>query len=216
MAEEQKRKRQIAYKVTIENLKKYPYHQQEGWLPNYVYFQNKKISRVNIIGVVILKPISDQQNMIVVDDGTDQIEVRTFENDFNFNQFEIGGIVNIIGRIREFSNNRYIVPEIIKKTNDFKMLELRKKELKVEELKFKKFKIEETPAKVEEEIIEDKVLPVYEKIINEIKKLDKGDGASIQEVLINTNLIKREEVITELFQKGGIFEISPGKVKILE
>ena len=220
---EKTRKREIAYKISIESLKKYPYCQQEGWLPNYVEFQDNKISRVNIFGTVILKPISEnvQHNIIVIDDGTDQIEIRTFEQDFNFDEFNVGDLINIIGRVRDFNNNRYVIPEIIKKIKDLKIIELIRKELRIEELKYLKNKVAKVNTKIvssnkEEKIEEPKSLPIYEKIINEIRNLDKGNGADIQEVLINTNLINREELITELLQKGDIFEINPGKVKILE
>ena len=223
--EQRKVKREIAHKVTLENLKKFQFHQQSGWLPNYVEVYNKKISRVNIIATIILKPISEnsQQNTIVIDDGTDQIEVRTFEQDFDFNKHNVGDIINLIGRIRVFNNNRYIVPEIIKQISNLKFLELRKKELEFEKRQYnqnidlRKVKKEENHQEIKEVKIEkNKEDLVYNRIIKEIRRIDKGEGANIQEVLINTNLINKEELITELLEKGDIFEISPGKFKILE
>tara|TARA_Y100000034_G_scaffold14075_1_gene14720 strand:+ start:28802 stop:29470 length:669 start_codon:yes stop_codon:yes gene_type:complete len=216
-------KRQIAYKISIEDINKYPYHKQEGWLPNYIDFQNKKVSRINIISTIILKPMEGdvKQDVIVVDDGSDQIEVRTFEDDFDFKTYEIGEIVKIIGRIREFNDKKYIIPEIIKKMKDVKVLELRKKELIIEKLKNKEKKnenkiIEKKPEPKEEKIIKSESLSTYDKIISEIRKIDKGNGVNIQDILINLNILNGEELITELLQKGDVFEISPGKVKVLE
>ena len=220
-------KRQIAHKVTIEDLKRYPYVKQEGWLPNFLDFPNKKVSRVNILGTIILKPINEnnEQKMLVIDDGTDQIEVRTFENDFDFTKFVVGDLINIIGKVREFNNNKYVIPEILNKISNLKMIELRKKEIKLENMKLKKNKPKDVflgkkinkPKQVEEKKNEEVKTPlIYDKIINEIRKLDRGNGANIQEILVNTNLINKEILITELLEKGDVFEISPGKIKILE
>ena len=213
---EEIRKREIAHKVTIEILNKFPYKEQSGWLPNYIEYKNKKISRVNLIATIILKSEqeNEQQKVMFIDDGTDQIEARTFENDFNFERYNIGDVINVIGRIRLFNNKKYIVPEIIKKIKNMKLLELRNKELELERIRLSKIK--EVKKVYEENIKIEGNLPIYNKIIDEIKKQDKGDGVSIQQILIDTNLINRDELITELLEKGDIFEISPGRVKILE
>lgn len=220
MADE-KTRREIAYKIRICDLKKSLYCKQEGWLPNYVQFKDKKVSRVNIIGTVILSSNSPQQNVLVIDDGTDQIETRTFENDADMSKFNVGDIINLIGRVREFSNEKYIAAEIIKKVDNARLLELRKKEILLDNLAHDAAYDQEPDkpdksAESQDSDTESKIFGAYEKLIHEIRSLDDGSGASIQDALVNSNLINGEELIMELLQRGDIFEISPGKVKILE
>ena len=50
------RKRQIAYKIRIKDILEGKYVKEEGWNPNYIVTANEKeVSRVNIIGIVIDK-----------------------------------------------------------------------------------------------------------------------------------------------------------------
>ena len=43
--------------------------------------------------------------------------------------------------------------------------------------------------------------------------MDRGDGVEIDDIVKH---IKSEEVVTKLIEEGEIFQIKPGKVKILE
>jgi len=64
---------------------------------------------------------------------------------------------------------------------------------------------------------EDKPLsgPV-EKVIEHIQKLDSGDGADTEEVVSNSGIDNAEDIIENLLKEGEIFEITSGKVKVLE
>ncbi|MCK5854229.1 MAG: hypothetical protein KAG56_03340, partial [Sulfurovaceae bacterium] len=71
-------------------------------------------------------------------------------------------------------------------------------------------KIKEEKISVEEEIIKNNIDP--EEVIKQIKILDKGDGADYEDVL---NKVKDEKMIQMLLEDGEIFEIKPGKLKLL-
>ena len=135
--EVQTTKRQIAYKVKISDLITGHYVKEEGWEPNYVVTKKGNISRANIIGVIVLTSSEGSAPSITIDDGSGQIIVRNFENPKIFENLNLGDPVLIIGRPRDF-NGIYIIPEIIKKIENKKWLDVRKKELDFD------FKNEET------------------------------------------------------------------------
>lgn len=106
-------KRETAIKCRVSDLVNSRYVKREGWEANYFETVFGKISRVNILGVVVLS----QENILVIDDGSGSIQLRNFENNQTFDQ-TIGTLVMIIGRPRSFNEQVFIVPEIIKKIDN--------------------------------------------------------------------------------------------------
>ena len=49
-----------------------------------------------------------------------------------------------------------------------------------------------------------------------IKKLDSGDGVDIEEVIKSSSYNNAEELIQKLMQAGDVFEVKPGRIKVLE
>ena len=93
-----------------------------------------KVSRVNIIAAMIYKSEDFNYSSAVIDDGTGRIQLRSFENNAYFSKIDVGDIVLIIGKIREFNNEKYIVPEILKRINNAKWVDVRRLELKNSDL----------------------------------------------------------------------------------
>lgn len=120
-------KRQTAVKIKISDLKESRYVKATGeWEPNYILTPyNTKVSRVNLLGTVI----NEEENNFTIDDGSGNITIRSFEEPPY--KPAMGEVLTIIGRPREFSEETYIVPEIIKPitNNKEKWIELRKLEL---------------------------------------------------------------------------------------
>jgi len=206
MEKTESQKRQIAYKLKINQILGGTYHQQEGWNPNYLLTQNnQKVSRVNLIAVVVSQT-QDQTTNLVLDDGSGQITARIFDLPKNPLP-KIGDTIIIIAKIREYNNQKYLMPEIIKTIKDQKWIEVRKLELKNIE----------APKKPEEKEEEKEIsLAPYENILDLIKKLDQGQGADVDQIIKQSTLSDCEKLIEELLKEGDIFEISPGKVKILK
>ena len=75
----EQRKREIAYKVRINDILKGEYVRRDGWDPNFIMINNKQVSRVNIMGVVVSIPDTGQNNL-TIDDGSGRIEVRSFDS----------------------------------------------------------------------------------------------------------------------------------------
>ena len=210
-------KRQIAYKVRIQEIINGQYIKEEGWQPNYIITDDgKKVSRINLIAVVVAKPTEQEtiSQSIILDDGTGRISARVFEKNNIFDNIEIGDVVLLIGRPREYGKEMYLLPEILKKIQDKSWIKIR--ELELGNKKIKKDTEEnkkQMTENVDEEIIENTEESPADKVISIIKENDKGDGVDFEEVLKQVN---EEDMIKELLKKGELFEIRPGRLKVLE
>jgi len=215
---EKSQKRQIAYKVKINDILKGEYVKEEGeWVPNYIRVGDKKVSRVNLMAVVVSKQNLENTNYqsLIIDDGSGKISIRTFEEGSNFDDIDVGSFVVVVGRPREYLNEKYIVSEILKKIGDQLWVEVRKMELgsmkKIEDVSSEVDKPEERKLK-EERVGDD----INTKIFNLIKEVDQGEGADTQDVISKSNIDRAEETINRLLKDGEVFEIKPGKLKVLE
>ena len=203
-------KRQIAYKARISDILNGSFIKDES-SAGHLSFEDVSISRVNIIATAVFKPEQGSNvSSVVIDDGTGKILLRSFENAAVFSNVDVGDFVLVIGKVREFNGERYVVPEILKKINNAEWVNVRKLELK------------STIYSVKSEKAENKDLPgetgngFNDEIYALIKKLDSGDGALVDDVVKESNNGKAENIIIRLLENGDIFEISPGKLKVLE
>lgn len=226
--------RQTAVKTRISSLINGQYVVQQGWEPNYILYNDEKISRINIIGVIVSKNQNELSNnkSVMIDDGSGRISVRTFDESSVLDSVSVGEMIILIGRPREYGNEIYIVPEIIKPLQDKRWAEVRRLELELknktacptthlintESVKTIKQEIKEDIVENEEKISEgdlEEVKDETEDIISSIRNLDKGDGADYTEVVSSSGK-KAEEMISNLLKNGDIFELRPGKLKVLE
>lgn len=49
-----------------------------------------------------------------------------------------------------------------------------------------------------------------------IKNLDTGEGADFDAVIKNSGNVDAEHIITRLLESGDVFEVKPGRLKVLE
>lgn len=219
---EKSQKRQIAYKVKINDILKGEYVKEEGeWVPNYIRVGDKKVSRVNLMAVVVSKQDLENTNYqnLLVDDGSGKISIRSFEEGISFDNIDVGDFVLIIGRPREYFNEKYIVSEILKKVDEPLWVEVRKLELEhKKEAKEGISKAESELVGQEDEVKEEEigVSDINKKIFDLIKEIDMGEGADTQEVITKSDIDEAEDIINRLLEQGEVFEIKPGKLKVLE
>jgi len=199
-------KRETAMICMVNDLLKGSFVKTEGWNPSYFATELGDVSRVNIVGVVINK---DASGGILLDDGSGKILLRSFEGN-SFTYVDTGDLVLVIGRPRIYNEQKYVLPEIIKKI-DTKWGEYRQLQLKVLRKKTR-------PVKREARILVEEEQPVnyFQKIMIFIKDLDSGAGADMEEVIKRSAAPNAEELIRKLIEEGEVFEIKPGKLKILE
>jgi len=192
--------RQVAYKVLISDIVNSPISDGQ------ISLNENKVARVNVIAYSVYKPEGDNMSM-VIDDGTGKINLRAFESTVMFSKIEVGDIVLVVGRIREFNNERYIMPEIVKRIDNPEWINLRKIELG----KNKIISVEDVP----EAEIKASTSP-REEVYAIIRNLDTGDGVSFEDVISKSKNPDAEKMINALLQNGDVFEIRPGRLKVLE
>lgn len=213
-AEQRFQKRQTAYKLRINDILNSRYVKTEGFEPNYLDFNGKEISRINVVGIVVQKSELNNYKTLSIEDGTGKISARVFENNALLGGICISDFVLIIGRPREFSSEKYILIETIKKINHL-WAKVRKLELGNQKAD-DNFSDENPDSKnsisAEEDVID---LAPNNRIFKLIKELDKGNGVSIED--ISSRGIKDvDKIINRLLKEGDLFEIRPGKLKVLE
>lgn len=200
-------KRQVAYKVRISDILNGKFTKDE-FSAGYIKLSDCNVSRVNVIATVVYKPEnSPSYNNAVIDDGTGKILLRSFENMGAFPKMDVGDVVLVIGKIREFNDEMYIVPEIFKKLDNFMWMNVRGLELR-KGVDFDNYPKSEIKVSAEE--------VNNEEICSIIRKLDNGDGAFVEDVIKNLKYDAAEKMLNILLEKGNIFEIKPGKLKVLE
>lgn len=222
---EELKKRQVAYKLRINDILSGEYKKEEGWSPNFIHMPDgRQVSRINLIATVVAKDDETDNNSqsFILDDGTGRLEVRDFEDNPNIKNLNIGDIILLIGRPREYGNERYIIPEIIKKVEEKRWILLRKMEL--DKISRNENVIQKTKEKISE-IDDDKKDESgktkdgdeekensYEEVLEYMRKKDRGDGVGQKDI---TGFADKN-IIEDMLKDGEIFEIKPGRYKVLE
>ena len=194
----------------------------------------RHLSRVNVIGAVV--SLDEQQ--VVIDDGSAKIVLRTFDDSASFGDVDIGSVVLVIGKVREYNDEKYIIPEIIRQIDDPAWVKVRQKELEIIEKQPKVMLKQQEETVVEEDIVKSDIdyhkkpgldsspeeiqdtgqqedTPA-DKIYRIIRDIDTGKGAAIEEIIQASGDLDAEKIINNFLIEGDVFEISPGRVKILE
>lgn len=213
------KKRETAYKIRLGDLiKGNPIFDQtpaEAGIqilnPRLLYLElgDKKIVRVNIIASIIDKFESQSESkfaIITIDDGSGQIKVRFFADNLDkFKDLNQGDILTIIGLIRYYNQEIYIIPEIIRK-QDPKYLLIRKLEIE-----------KSMPKPLTKE--QKKELKSYrDEIIDLVKNAEKDNGIDKEDIIMNFKNAKPDIItqeIIKLLEDGTIYEPRPGKVRYL-
>ncbi|MBD3252234.1 hypothetical protein GF386_00705 [Candidatus Pacearchaeota archaeon] len=206
------RKRETAYKLRIGDLIKANQIFEESESLNkrlrFVELGDKKITRVNIIANVIDKYEGEGESKfatITLDDGGGQIRARVFSEDIKkFKDVIQGDTLLVIGLLRSYNQELYILPEIVKK-QDPKYLLVRKLEIE------NSYNKPLTPQQKKE------LYSIREEIVNLIKKSEKNEGIDKENIILNTKsppeIIHKE--IQKLLEEGIIYEPKPGRVRYL-
>ncbi len=201
-------KRNIAYKFRIgEVLLGKPIFDNERF--SLLELGDKKIIRVNIIGNVTDKYESSGERKYIfftIDDGSGQIKIKCFGDEVEkFKNIVQGQTILVIGNLRNFNNETYISPEIMRE-EDIRYLLLRK--LEIEKEKNQNVK----------PLAREQIIAVKDKILDIIKNAEKDGGIEIDVIIMNLREISPEMInqeIKKLLEEGIIFEPRPGKIRWL-
>lgn len=209
MTEEGQFKRNIAYKLKIGDiLLGKPVMNGERF--SFLELGEKKIIRVNIIGSIVDKFENEGERKYLffkLDDGSGQISLKVFGEDVpKFKEISQGLTVLVIGTLRNWNNETYIQPEIIKEKNT-KYLLIRKLELE-----------KSAPASKITPVEKSKIVAIKDSIINIIKEAEEEGGIEKEQIIlklkdVSPDIINQE--IKKFLEEGIIFEPRPGKVRYL-
>lgn len=246
-AKQQRAQRQIAMKTSIAAIKQGTFIAKEGWEPHVVQIEGVQIARVNLIGVIVAKQAQSPMlnyGHAVLEDGSDRIMLRSFSDAQIFAGIEIGNVCLVIGRPREYGQEIYVVPEIVRRLDDPAWLSLRALELAEIEQQRRRVANLAQHANVNSHCIPTRdghddaprekthhnlpqmaanseravALRTFGEadVLRMLRSLDDGAGVHIEKLIDACRHEAAEQVVHLLLQKGDIFEIRPGIIKILE
>ncbi|MDD5253562.1 MAG: hypothetical protein PHG05_00455 [Candidatus Nanoarchaeia archaeon] len=212
-------------KIWISNLLNGIYVKQTGeFEPNYVQVKNETIFKIGLIATVINKFQSGDNNYVslTIDDNSGIIRIKGWNEDAKkIIEFEVGDTLNIIAKPREYNQELYLIPAIVKKVDDPNLELMYKAEI------FKKYgkpeitKTKEIPQI--DEVKEEKITNTGSdfsrmEIINLIEKKSTEEGVRIDDIIISSSLPEQEteKIIEELLKEGEIFQPKPTFIKLIE
>lgn len=215
----------VARKVRIFDLVNGEFLREENRSFVKTVFGN--VSEVRILATVVDTFTSEDRSFstITLDDGTETLRVKTWNQDVEVLQpFEKGDFVECLGWVREYNNEIYLIPELIKKVSPNKWI-LRELEILESLLKIPK---EEKEELVEEEVLEEIEENVDEEDLEEFEILDEDEIAEKvfsvlkkgemdkKEIMAETQLdeIDVELALRELLDMGKIKDLG-GKFKVI-
>jgi len=206
---DQQFKRNIAFKYRIGDLMVgKPIFDGERF--SFIELGGKKIVRVNVIGNVVDRYDAEGERrytFITIDDGSGQIKLKAFGDDVSrLEGIQQGLTVVVIGTLRNFNNETYIAPEIVKE-QDPKYLMIRKLELE-------KNRSDTLPTPTEKK----EVTAIKDKILEKIKNAEGDGGAEVDKIIMELRETSPEIInqeVKKLLEEGIIFEPRPGKLRWL-
>jgi hypothetical protein len=200
------RKRNVAFKLRIGDILKGVPMMDEG---KFIFLElgDKRVVRVNILANCVDKFIQDGDDKkfatLTVDDASGQLKLKAFGEDIEpLKGIVQGDTLQIIGNVREWNGELYVLPEVVKKV-DSRWLLVRK--LEVQNAR--------------------KDLPDAEKgdsslkdgIMAKIKEAESDGGidvdALIMDVEASPDAINGE--VKKLLEEGLVYEPRPGRLRYL-
>lgn len=220
---EQKFKRNVAYKLRIGDLL-IGKPVNDGDRFKFLELGDKKIVRVNIVGNIVDKYESEGEKRYVfftLDDGSGQIKLKAFGDDsVRYKNIVQGQTVVVIGNLRNWNDETYISPEIIREL-DPKYLLLRKLESEKNKTTGDSQGRSENASNEEkdsEEKEKEQAIAIKDKILELLKSAEKDGGIETEEIPkkfpdVSRDIINQE--IRKFLEEGIAFEPRPGKIRYL-
>jgi hypothetical protein len=233
--------RMTAKKVRVSDLMGGRWVKREGMEPSFVVTDSgEKISRARLLGTVVARFMSEDGNFasITLDDGTETIRAKTFKTVKPLDEFKAGDLVDLVGKVREYNGEIYVMPEVIARVQDPNLEVMRRLELirKARDLKAGPGDAggeagEEAPKPQGPGEEAGKEAPETEDSGEEDKKKEEDDAKLRREILaviesgpegveykvilerVKAPETRVESVLNEILAEGICYEPTPGKVK---
>ncbi|MGC8816430.1 MAG: OB-fold nucleic acid binding domain-containing protein [Candidatus Hadarchaeum sp.] len=212
----------------------------DGTQPSFLLTPwGEQVTRVRVMGTLVDKFIREDQNYATlrIDDGSETISLRAWqEGAKEFDKFNLGDTVDVIGRVREFQGEIYLTPELLIRVEDLNWELVRELEIiatrreaiaagvrpKFARLEPKELKITATQeVGTEAAEAEEEPLPVVpdelkKKVAIAIDKLDTGSGVEPIKIAneLNLSLSQVNDILRVMFVEGDVFEPTAGKFRL--
>jgi len=191
-------KRLTAKKASIREIISGKFVKKTGFESSYVLTNlGRRLSRVRIVGLIVDKFISADEKYatITLDDSTETIRGKAFINVKIFDGFTSGDLVDVFGKLREYNEEIYIMPEIIKKVgSNFETLRKLELEKILKEQKKKIKKIQEIQKQISD-------LDELKAAVKEIMPLEDVEGILEAQTMIESNVEEKAVTGTEIKSK---------------
>ncbi len=118
MADQQRR--QTAKLADFEQLNSGNYFQREGFEPNFLLTPNgRRLSRARVVGTLVDSFINDDETYgsLTLDDGKDTLQIKFFSEIDQMREFEVGQILEVVGKVREYQGQIYLDGETLVAVN---------------------------------------------------------------------------------------------------
>jgi len=199
----EQRKRNIAYKMRIGDILKGKPMMDEG---KFLFLElgEKHVVRVNILANCVDRFFQEGEKKyasLTVDDASGQIRLKTFGDDIEtFRNIVQGDTLQIIGNVREWNGELYVIAEVVKKV-DPRWLLVRKLEIQ----------------NSRKDMPEENSSPVKDMIMQKIKDAEADGGIDVDTIIMDTeaspDIINTE--IKKLLEEGLVYEPRPGRLRYL-
>lgn len=201
----EQRKRNIAYKIRIGDILKGVPMMDEGKFL-FIELGDKKIVRVNILANCVDKFIQEGEKQfasLTVDDASGQLKLKAFGEDIApLKEIMQGDTLQIVGNMREWNGELYIIPEVVKKVDSQWLL-------------VRKLEIQNAKKDLPQEGSGSSALK--NEIMDKIKTAEPEGGIDMDTIIMDTeatpDTINAE--IKKLLEEGLIYEPRPGRLRYL-
>ncbi len=197
-------KRSTAIKLRIADINQGSFQEKMFFLKT-----GEQASRVRVMGTVVAKHVSDDGTFgnITVDDSTDTIRAKSWDDVKILEKINIGDIVDLVGKVKIYNEEIYVVPEIVIQINDPNFELLRKLELIKKYGKLNQPKTADATGGGTDKIaLKKQILELIE---------ESKEGISYIEIIqkIKASQAEIEYIINDLLSGGLCYEPSPGIIR---
>lgn len=112
------RKRITAKKVSAKEISSGRYVKKTGFESSYVLTNmGRRLSRIRVLGLIVDKWTAEDGSRasMTIDDGSDTLRCKVFVNVGLYDGLNAGDLVDVIGKLREYNGEVYVMPEIVRK-----------------------------------------------------------------------------------------------------
>ncbi len=199
------RKRNVAYKLRIGDVLKGSPMMDEG---KFLFLElgDKKVVRVNMIANCVDKFVQEGEKSfasLTVDDASGQLKLKVFGEDIErVKDIMQGDTLQIVGNMREWNGEIYMIPEVVKKV-DARWLLVRKLEIQ--------------NARKDLPVEEKGDMGLKNQILDKIKESESEGGIDKEALVMDIEASPEgiEVEIKKLLEEGLVYEPRPGRLRYL-